>query len=47
MIMKLYHYSLLVFLVLFLACTKTESRGGGSVTLLVSNNVRGQLDPCG
>ena len=45
--MKFYHYSLLIILVLFLACTKTEPRGGGSVTLLVSNNVRGQLDPCG
>ncbi|MCS5647149.1 MAG: hypothetical protein NZ838_13590 [Candidatus Marinimicrobia bacterium] len=45
--MKLFHYSLLVILVFFLACTKTDPRGGGSVTLLVSNNVRGQLDPCG
>ena len=45
--MKLFHYSLLIILVLFLACTKTEPRGSSSVTLLVSNNVRGQLDPCG
>ena len=46
--MKLFHYSLLVILVFFLvACTKTDPRGSGSVTLLVSNNVRGQLDPCG
>ena len=45
--MKLFHYSSLIILVLFLACTKTEQRGSSSVTLLVSNNVRGQLDPCG
>ena len=44
--MKLFHYSLLIILVIFLACTKTDP-SSSSVTLLVSNNVRAQLDPCG
>ena len=41
------NYSILTVLIFLVACTNTEKDVSGNVTLLVSTNVRGQLDPCG
>ena len=45
--MKIINYSILTVLIFLVACTNTEKDVGGNITLLVSTNVRGQLDPCG
>jgi hypothetical protein len=45
--MNIIKYSFLTVLIFLVSCTNTKEDVGGSVTLLVSTNVRGQLDPCG
>jgi len=45
--MKIFNYTLLTVLIFLVACTKSEKDVVGDITLLVSTNVRGQLDPCG
>jgi len=45
--MKIFNYTILTVLIFFISCAKTEKDVVGEITLLVSTNVRGQLDPCG
>ncbi|MEC9106531.1 MAG: hypothetical protein VX960_05430 [Candidatus Neomarinimicrobiota bacterium] len=45
--MNIFKYTLLIVLLFLVSCTSTEKDFVGDITLLVSTNVRGQLDPCG
>ena len=45
--MKIFNYTLLTVFLFLVSCTSTEKDVVGDITLLVSTNVRGQLDPCG
>jgi hypothetical protein len=45
--MKIFNYIVLTVLMFFVSCAKIDKDVVGDITLLVSTNVRGQLDPCG